>query len=149
MKNKKNIILIIFIFIVGIQSLLFLNNKQKTSFKYLIWNIQDITIGKLICISFISGFAVSNLVNVLSINNDSNQEIINEDENYMEEDFLVNENNITNEIPPQRDIRDTQPTISVNYRVIKNNSVGDPNNRQVSNRINSDYDDWYSQDKDW
>ena len=24
------------------------------------------------------------------------------------------------EMPPQRDVRDTQPTISVNYRVVKN-----------------------------
>ena len=41
----------------------------------------------------------------------------------MEEDFVSNneeemEPNV--EMPPQRDIRETQPTISVNYRVVKN-----------------------------
>ena len=42
----------------------------------------------------------------------------------MEDDFVSNNNeeemepNV--EMPPQRDIRETQPTISVNYRVVKN-----------------------------
>ena len=52
------------------------------------------------------------------------------------------------EIPPQRDIRETQPTISVNYRVVKNMNDNDlkkdlnysnPNNR----------DDWDNHDNDW
>jgi len=42
----------------------------------------------------------------------------------VEDDFVSNNNEEemeTNvEMPPQRDIRETQPTISVNYRVVKN-----------------------------
>ena len=54
-----------------------------------------------------------------------------------------------NEIPPQRDIRDTQPTISVNYRVVKNtdenNFKRDQNFQNSSNNTN----DWDNVDNDW
>ena len=51
-------------------------------------------------------------------------------------------------MPPQRDIRDSQPTISVNYRVIKNNEDNFPKNDDLKN--NQSYeDDWSKRDKDW
>ena len=54
----------------------------------------------------------------------------------------------TFEMPPQRDIRDTQPTISVNYRVIKN--VKDNNLKKDGNYSNPDNkDDWDNTDNDW
>ena len=54
------------------------------------------------------------------------------------------------EMPPQRDIRDSQPTISVNYRVIKNteenNYERDKNYSSYSDRS----DDWdNNEDNDW
>ena len=50
------------------------------------------------------------------------------------------------EMPPQRDVRDAQPTISVNYRVIKNTSSDDYVGRK--NSINKD--DWdNNDDNDW
>ena len=52
------------------------------------------------------------------------------------------------EMPPQRDIRETQPTISVNYRVVKN--MNDNNLKKDRNYSNSDNkDDWENPDNDW
>ena len=69
------------------------------------------------------------------------------------DDNLVSHNNEedmeTNfEMPPQRDIRETQPTISVNYRVVKN--MNDNNYKKDLNYSNSDNkDDWDNDDNDW
>ena len=52
------------------------------------------------------------------------------------------------EMPPQRDIRETQPTISVNYRVVKN--TNDNNLKKEQSYSNQDsIDDWDNADNDW
>ena len=52
------------------------------------------------------------------------------------------------EMPPQRDIRETQPTISVNYRVVKN--MNDNNFKKDGNYSDLDNkDDWDNTDNDW
>ena len=52
------------------------------------------------------------------------------------------------DMPPQRDIRETQPTISVNYRVVKN--MNDTNLKKNLNYSNPDYkDDWDNTYNDW
>ena len=151
MNYKNRGFLITFILIIIIQALIYINNTQKTSFRYFIWNIQEIKIGKLIVISFFSGILISSLLN----NNINLNAAINGKNNYVDknqdhEDLINEEDEITEvEPPPQRDIRDTQPTISVNYRVIKNNrdnySKYDKNNSD-----NSQYkDDWNIDDSDW
>ena len=53
------------------------------------------------------------------------------------------------EMPPQRDIRDAQPTISVNYRVIKNNSDKNINSDQNYSNIQNGADDWDNGNDDW
>ncbi|WP_225866239.1 hypothetical protein [Prochlorococcus marinus] len=70
----------------------------------------------------------------------------------MEDDFVSNNNeeemeqNV--EMPPQRDIRETQPTISVNYRVVKN--MNDNNLKKDQSNSNQDSkDDWDNADNDW
>ena len=70
----------------------------------------------------------------------------------MEDDFVFDDNeedmeqNV--EIPPQRDIRETQPTISVNYRVVKN--MNDNNFKKDQSYSNQDIkDDWDNADNDW
>ena len=139
--------LLITIFIIILQILLYTNNKQRTSFRYFKWTIQEVSIGKLISISFFSGFCISTLLNTLNTNNKKNtyEDI---EENYESSNNV--ENKKTNvEIPPQRDIRDAQPTISVNYRVVRdmqeNNSKNDQN---YSNNLENK-DDWDNDDNDW
>ena len=70
----------------------------------------------------------------------------------MEDDFVsLNNEEDTEpyvEMPPQRDIRETQPTISVNYRVVKN--MNDNNLKKDSDYSNQDnMDDWDNADNDW
>ena len=151
MNYKNRGFLLTFILIIIIQTLLYINNTQKTSFRYFIWNIQEIKIGKIIVISFFSGLLVSTVLN----NNKNLNPINNYKNNYpdTEEDYedLIEEEEERTEVepPPQRDIRDTQPTISVNYRVIKN-TRDNYSKYDKNDSDNSQYqDDWNSEDSDW
>ena len=148
--KKKTLIISIFLIIV-IQILLFVNNKQKSSFRYFIWNVQEISIGSLICISFVSGFIMSSILKI-TLNNKVPANYINGEEkkNGANDNFINEEgDNDSFEIPPQRDVRDPQPTISVNYRVIKNNGETELNDRN-QNSTNTKYqDDWTNNDNEW
>ena len=128
--------------------LLYTNNNQKTSFRYLKWTIQEVSIGKLISISFFSGLFVSTLLNTTIASTSFRKKTF---EN-VEDDFVSNNNEEemepTIEMPPQRDIRETQPTISVNYRVVKN--MNDNNLKKDQSYSNQDIkDDWDNADNDW
>jgi len=147
MFKKKYIILTLFLIII-FQILLYTNNNHKTSFRYFKWTLQEVSIGKLISISFFSGLFISSLLNttITSIGFRKNTF-----EN-VEDDFVSHDNDEdmeTNvEMPPQRDIRETQPTISVNYRVVKN--INDNNLKKDLNYSNPDNkDDWDNADNDW
>ena len=52
-------------------------------------------------------------------------------------------------MPPQRDIRDAQPTISVNYRVVKNMEKNNFKRDQDFSNNTENIDDWNSDDNDW
>ena len=52
-------------------------------------------------------------------------------------------------MPPQRDVRDTQPTISVNYRVIKNNSDNNQKYDEDNSTSSQNQDDWNEEDNEW
>jgi len=145
---KKKFLLLTLFLIIIFQTLLYTNNNQKTSFRYFKWTVKEISIGKLISISFFSGLFISTLLNT-AINSTSFRK--NTFEN-VEDDF-VSQNNEEDmepniEMPPQRDIRETQPTISVNYRVVKNMNDNDlKKDQNYSNPDNSD--DWDNADNDW
>jgi len=145
---KKKYLLFTLFFIIIFQILLYTNNNQKTSFKYFKWTLQEVSIGKLISISFFSGLFVSTLLNTTITRTSFRKNTF---EN-VEDDFLTDSNeedmepNV--EMPPQRDIRETQPTISVNYRVVKN--INDNNFKKDLNYPNLDNkDDWDNADNDW
>jgi len=147
MFKKKYLVLTLFLIII-FQVLLYTNNKQKTSFRYFKWTLQEVSIGKLISISFFSGLFVSTLLNTTITSTSFKKKSF---EN-VEDDFVFNNNeeemepNI--EMPPQRDIRETQPTISVNYRVVKN--MNDNNLKKDQSYSNQDIkDDWDNADNDW
>jgi len=147
MFKKKYLLLILFLIII-LQILLYTNNNQKTSFRYFKWTFQEVSIGKLISISFFSGFFVSTLVNTTNTSTSFRKKTFKN----VEDDFVSNNNeeemepNV--EMPPQRDIRETQPTISVNYRVVKN--MNDNNLKKDQNYSNQNInDDWDNGDNDW
>ena len=145
---KKKYLLLTFFLIIIFQILLFTNNNQKTSFRYFKWTLQEASIGQLISISFFSGLFVSTLFNTTITSTSFRKKTI---ENV--EDEFVSPNNEEDiepniEMPPQRDIRETQPTISVNYRVVKN--MNDNNFKKDRNYSNlDDEDDWDNTDNDW
>ena len=144
---KKKFLLLNLFLIIIFQTLLYTNNNQKNSFRFFKWTVQETSIGKLINISFFSGLFISTLLNtnVISFkkNNFKDIEENNEPLN-LEED---NESNI--EIPPQRDIRDAQPTISVNYRVVKNTEENYMKRDQNYSNSSNNNDDWDNDDNDW
>ena len=147
--KNKNFILII-LFIIVIQVLFFLNNTQKTSFRYFIWTLEDVRISKLINISFFSGLLVSTFL-INSNNRSTNYEKLISDESEVESYPPISDENTKSNIdmPPQRDIRDAQPTISVNYRVIKNSKQNNQQYEQNSSNYNENEDDWINDQKDW
>jgi len=146
---KKKYLLLTLLLIIIIQILLYINNNQKTSFRYFKWTLQEVSIGKLISISFFSGLFVSTFLSTTFTSASFRKKTF---EN-VEDDF-VSENNEEDiesnvEMPPQRDIRETQPTISVNYRVVKN--MNENNSKKDRNYLNNPYneDDWENSKVDW
>ena len=150
MFKKKYLFLTLFLILI-FQTLLYANNNQRTSFRFFKWTLQEVSIGKLISISFFSGLFISTLLNTTITSTNFRKNTF---EN-VEDDFESNNNekemepNV--EMPPQRDIRETQPTISVNYRVVKNmNDNNFKKDQSYSNQdIKDDKDDWDNADNDW
>ena len=144
---KKKYLLLTFFLIIIFQTLLFINNKEKTSLRYFKWNVQEVSIGKLITISFFSGLFISTLLNT-TLTNFKKNTFENIEDNFapqkIEEDM---DSNL--EMPPQRDIRETQPTISVNYRVIKNTENNNLRRDQNHSSSPNNGDDWDNNDNDW
>ena len=144
---KNKYLLLTFILIIILQIFLYINNNQKSSFKYFKWTIQEVSIGKLISISFFSGLFISTLLNTTITSFKSNTfEKIEEDHEPFNSDEDIKSNF---DMPPQRDIRDTQPTISVNYRVVKNTEENNfKRDKNYSSSIDNN-DDWDNDDNDW
>ena len=144
---KKKFLFLSFILIIILQIILYTHNNQSTSFKYFKWTIDKVSIGKLISFSFFSGLCVSTFLNYTNFDNKKNTS------QNIEEDYepLDNEKDMKSniEMPPQRDIRDSQPTISVNYRIVKNTEEN--NNKRDQNYSNNpdNNDDWDNKDNDW
>ena len=145
--NSKNRVLILSIFFILIIIILTnISNNQKTTFRYFTWNIQNVSIGRLISISFLSGLLVSSIFNKLIILEPMNK-ISNKVDSENTFDEEIDDNKI--EMPPERDLRDPQPTISVNYRVIKNmedNSTTYEDNTKTDKKYE---DDWNDKDSEW
>ena len=150
---KKKFILLTLFLIIILNILIYTNNNQKTSFRYFKWTVQELSIGKLISISFFSGFFISTLLTTTVISFKKNT-FKNLEENYEplnNEEDMKNEEDIKSnfEMPPQRDIRETQPTISVNYRVVKNTEENNLKKDQNYSNNPTNKDDWDNDDNDW
>ena len=144
---KKKLLLLILFFIIIFQTLLYTNNSnEKTSFRYLKWTVQEVSIGKLISISFFTGLFISTLLNTTFTYKKNSFENIEENYEPLDNEKDINPNI---EMPPQRDIRDTQPTLSVNYRVVKNIEENNPKSNQSFADNNNKNNDWDQDDDDW
>jgi len=147
--NKKLTALFISFSILTL-SIVNIKNPEKTKFYLFTSKTEEISLGNLITLTFISGFLFSSVLSLISKNN-TQESSKNNFTNYEEID-KSDENNFTEELnsnrPPERDVRESQPTISVNYRFVdqNNNSYSSKN---TMNNQNSDDNDWGINDNEW
>ena len=150
MKIKNKVIAFFIFFSIITLSILNIKNPEKTKFYLFTSKVERLSLGNLIAITFISGFTFSSLLTLISKSN--SQESLSD--NYKnDEDFeLPDEDNISQEFeserPPERDVRDAQPTISVNYRFIEKDKNSN-SSKNKKNNINNNDDDWLKNDNDW
>tara|TARA_Y100000589_G_scaffold10560_1_gene8747 strand:+ start:1184 stop:1645 length:462 start_codon:yes stop_codon:yes gene_type:complete len=150
--KKKFIISFIFLSILTL-AIINVKNPEKTKFYLLTSNTKEITLGNLISITFITGFAFSSFLNLLYKSN--SEKIL--DNNFNNDENIDNstEDNISQEFisdrPPERDIRESQPTISVNYRFVDKEE--DPfiskKNKTSTKNLNRENNDWLNNNNDW
>ena len=152
--NIKNKFTAFFIFFsILILSIVNIKNPEKTKFYLFTSKIEEISLGNLITIGFISGFTFSSLLTLISKYN--SQETIVDNFINDEETDKFDENNFSQEFeygrPPERDVRDSQPTISVNYRFVDqdSNSYSVKNTTNTINNPNSEDNDWVNFDDEW
>ena len=149
--NIKNKLITFFIFFsILTLSILNIKNPEKTKFYLFTSKTEEISLGNLITITFISGLTFSSILTLISKNN--SQETIGE--NFINDEDIDNsdENNCIQEMesdrPPERDIRESQPTISVNYRFVdQDNNTYNSKNTKIN--LNNDNNDWLNDDNEW
>ena len=152
--NIKNKLITFFIFFSIITlSILNIKNSEKTKFYFFTSKIDEISLGNLITITFISGFTFSSLLSLIS--SSKLQDPV-EDKVFIDEEIdKYYENNINQEFestrPPERDVRESQPTISVNYRFVDqdNNSYSSKKTTKIVNNPNNEDNDWVNFDNEW
>ena len=159
--NLKNKFISLFIFItIFILAIVNIKNPEKTKFYLFTTKTEEISLGKLITITFLSGFTFSSLLSLISKNNleestdnleessednfDNYDEINKDDEDYLNQEYKSDR-------PPERDIRESQPTISVNYRFVdqENDYKTSKNPKKTKNDLNKERNDWINNDNDW
>ena len=146
MFKKKYLFLTLFLIII-LQILLYTKNNQTTSFRFLKLSVKEVSIGKLMSISFFSGLFISTLLNTTNIRYKKNNFENREENNKPFNDEIDMKSDV--EIPPQRDIREAQPTISVNYRVIKNMNENNLKNEEYYSDNFDNEDDWENNENEW
>ena len=148
--NIKNKLIAFFIFILIFTLSIFnVKNPEKIKFYLFTSKNEQISLGNLITLTFVSGFTLSSLLTLISKTNlqaSSDDNFINYDE--VEQSV---ENNTYQEFksdrPPERDVRESQPTISVNYRFVDQDD--DLYNSKKTNNVNNEDNDWLNNDDSW
>ena len=147
--NKKLIVSFVF-FSIFILSILNIKNPEKTKFYLFTSKTEEISLGNLITITFIAGFSFSSVLSLISKNN--SQELLENNFTNYEEIDKSDENNISQNLnsnpPPERDVRDSQPTISVNYRFVDQDNNAYSSTKTTDNPNNED-NDWVNYDNEW
>ena len=152
--NIKNKLIAFFIFILIFTLSIFnVKNPEKIKFYLLTSKKEQLSLGNLITLTFVSGFTLSSLLTLISKTNlqaSSDDNFINYDE--IEQSV---ENNAYQEFksdrPPERDVRESQPTISVNYRFVDQDDdlYNSKNNSKKTNNVNNEDNDWLNNDDSW
>tara|TARA_B100000212_G_C27280558_1_gene492893 strand:- start:369 stop:830 length:462 start_codon:yes stop_codon:yes gene_type:complete len=152
--NIKNKIIAFFIFFsILILSIFNIRNTEKINLYLLTSKIERISLGNLISIAFISGFTISSLLTLISKNKlqESVEDYLINDDEIAESDKDNSSQKMEYDRPPERDIRESQPTISVNYRFVDQDrkSYSSKNTKETENNINNENNDWVNYDNEW
>ena len=154
LKIKKNLIILIILLTTITLSIFNVKNTSKTYLYFLNFKTEQLTLGSFVTLSFLAGFTTTFTFSYLTSNEnkrlDEKKDINSEP---VEGAFIENNNKFNESLkdrPPERDIRDSQPTISVNYRVIKQNNteVNDIDEAYTENKYQN-YDDWQEIESNW
>ena len=153
MNIKNKFIAFFILFSIISLSIFNIKNPEKTKFYLFTSKIEEISLGNLISLTFISGFTFSSILTIISKHN--SQEFL--EDNFLndEEKDNSNKNDFSQEFesnrPPERDVRESQPTISVNYRFVdqENNSYSSKSTKKTNNNRNNDDNDWVNYDDEW
>ena len=152
--NIKNKLITFFIFFLILTlSTLNIKNPEKTKFYLFTSKLEEISLGNLITITFASGFTITSLLTLISKNNLQKSIVDNfsKDENIDMSDENISSQELEYDRPPERDVRESQPTISVNYRFVDQgtNSYISKNTKKTSDNPNSQDNDWVNYDNEW
>tara|TARA_Y100001978_G_C23573895_1_gene375585 strand:- start:14 stop:487 length:474 start_codon:yes stop_codon:yes gene_type:complete len=157
MKLKNKLLILILLLTTILLSIINLKNTSKTNLYFLNFKSEKITLGNFISLSFFTGFITTYTFLYITSSKKETQNLPYEELEINAKSSIddIKENNMQrkqeiSERPPERDIRESQPTISVNYRVIKQNDVevNDINEGFRENR-NQNYDDWEEIESNW
>ena len=152
--NFKNKFISFFIFFsIIVLSIFNIKNPEKTKFYLFTSKIEEISLGNLITMAFISGFTFSSLLTLISKNDlqKSQKDVFLDDEELNNSEGNEFSQEFEYDRPPERDVRDSQPTISVNYRFVDQDdkSYGSKNSIKTKNSIKNEDNDWLDSDNEW
>ena len=152
--NIKNKFIAYFIFFSVLTLCIFnIKNPEKVKFYLFTSKIEEISLGNLITASFISGLTFSTLLTLISKNSlqeSLRDNLINEEEiDEFDENIFIQE--LESDRPPERDVRQSQPTISVNYRFVDQDkdSYSSQSTKKTKNNLNNEENDWVNYDNEW
>ena len=152
--NIKNKFIAFFIFILIFTLSIFnVKNPEKTKFYIFTSKTEQISLGNLITFTFITGFTISSLLTLISkkdLQISSNNNFTNDEEIDQSEEKTIYQKSKSDR-PPERDVRESQPTISVNYRFVDqdDDSYNSKNTFKKTNNVKNEDNDWLSNDDKW
>ena len=152
--NIKNKFIVFYIFFsIFTLSIINIKNTEKTKFYLFTSKIEEISLGNLITITFLSGFTFSSLLTLFTKNSSQkslDDNFINEEESDKTDNYNFNKE-LEYDRPPERDIRESQPTVTVNYRFVdqKNNTYSSKNIKDTTDNPYNDDNDWFNNDNEW
>ena len=153
MRIKRNLIILLIISLTSVLTIINIKNPIKTKFYLFTSQIEKISLGNLITISFLFGYSFSSILSLMSRDNsnntfDKNDIYDSESENSIENDL---DDIPKSDRPPERDIRESQPTISVNYRFVEqdNNSYKYKINKNNEDNLDEVDSDWINTENNW
>mgnify|MGYP001207424334 CR=1 FL=1 len=155
MNLKKNFFIFYILFNILVLSIVNLKNTNKININIFTWQSSNLSIGNIVTYSYFAGISINALLTLLILSSENRlNEDINEKElsDFNEEEDEVTFNEVITERPPERDLKDSQPTISVNYRVVETNNVITNKRYNEQNRKNSSdniSEDWEENNADW